>query len=537
MTPEGIITERLFKIVNKDGKVVPFKLNKAQRMLDDHMSLRNLVPKSRQQGVSRFVLARYTAKCMAYENETCAIISHESEATQRLLDQCRFFLQNMEGGLTAETERNNAHTISFKRTGSKLYIGTAGSVRFGRGDTIRNLHCSEYAFWENPGPILAGLFQAVPMKTGEIWIESTGNGRGNDYHQRVMQAYSGNSRWKCHFLPWTIDPDCNLEVTDQEATHIMKTLDEEEKKLIKQFNLGPGQLLFRRYKLEELQYDERLWKQEYPATIDECFQTAKGGVFVKTSFVHSDEWTDQGNNLFTLNPHPISHGDKEWNRHDYVIGVDPAGGTERDSSVIQVFHLGTREQVAEYASNTISPDTLAHRVNELAMMFNYAYVVIEANNHGPVVLDNLRKLNYPSYLIHSTATGGSFDESPGLMDLGFRTTVRSKPLLIGNLKKKLANEGWIIHSPALNDELSTFIEDETGKMGAAPGTHDDRVIACALALIAHEKAETYSSFKPLRSRIPANAAKNPFLFDTVLEELNNRGKQGMISPQTWSLLP
>ncbi|KKN33669.1 hypothetical protein LCGC14_0801620, partial [marine sediment metagenome] len=44
-----------------------------------------------------------------------------------------------------------------------------------------------------------GLLQAVPM-SGEIAIESTGNGVGNDYHRRVLRAYEGHSEWKCHFF-------------------------------------------------------------------------------------------------------------------------------------------------------------------------------------------------------------------------------------------------------------------------------------------------------------------------------------------------
>jgi hypothetical protein len=38
-----------------------------------------------------------------------------------------------------------------------FYIGTAGARKFGRGDTITDLHCSEVAFWENAKELTAGL--------------------------------------------------------------------------------------------------------------------------------------------------------------------------------------------------------------------------------------------------------------------------------------------------------------------------------------------------------------------------------------------
>jgi hypothetical protein len=53
--------------------------------------------------------------------------------------------------------------FTFPKTNSMFYIGTAGARKFGRGDTITDLHCSEYAFWENPVDLFSGLTDAVPL--------------------------------------------------------------------------------------------------------------------------------------------------------------------------------------------------------------------------------------------------------------------------------------------------------------------------------------------------------------------------------------
>ncbi len=78
MTPEAIIIESMFKVVTKEGDDVPFVLNSTQRRLDDGLTGRDLIPKARQEGVSTFFLARYTAACLRKRNVKAVIISHES---------------------------------------------------------------------------------------------------------------------------------------------------------------------------------------------------------------------------------------------------------------------------------------------------------------------------------------------------------------------------------------------------------------------------------------------------------------------------
>lgn len=519
MTPEAVVIESLFNVVNKDGETVPFILNSAQRSIDDTMTGRDVIPKARQEGVSMYFLARYTAKCIINRNINAVIISHEGQATQRLLKRCLFMCENTRGP-QPEMGRTSMNVLTFPKMNSQIYIGTAGAKSFGRGDTIHALHCSEYAFWSSPKDMLTGVMQAVPF-SGEIAIESTGKGRGNDYHRRCMRAYNHQSQWKCHFLPWHTFEEYKTPLSDEEATHVLNNLMEEweEPHLVNEVGLTAEQIIWRRSKLDEFDYDLKLFKQEYPLTIDECFQASDSSFFPLVNFVPTNKWRDEGNYLWKLEGHPK----KEFH---YVIGGDPAGGTGGDNSCAQVICLETMEQVAEYAHNRIDPYVFGEHLYDLATLFNGAYIVVESNNHGPITLKSLKDKEYPSFLMYHMNSGAADYEDPALMEMGFRTTVRTKPIMLGELKTLLVRD-LKIHSPALSDELSTFIEHENGKLAADEGCMDDRVMALACAAMGINKAMTaLVPPKPIYSPLD-----DPMSVESIMKELHGRNNDFPIRDQ------
>jgi len=522
MTPEALVIESMFMVDNKEGEDVPFLLNSTQRRIDNDLTGRDLIPKARQEGVSTYFLARYTAACMSKRNVKAVIISHEGDSTQRLLKRCNYFINNIRGPAPV-VGRDSINVITFPKTNGMIYIGTAGSRKFGRGDTISHLHCSEYAYWPNPKSLLSGLLQAVPM-SGEIAIESTGNGVGNDYHRRVLRAYEGVSQWHCHFFNWIDFDEYKVNLTDEESLRVMSVLSKEweEDLLARDYGLTAEQIVWRRIKLEEMDYDLRAFKQEYPTTLDECFQAAGDSIFGKIRYVGTKDWKDQGNHLWTLEGHPNP-------RFTYVIGGDPSGGVGRDNAAAEVFCLDTMQQVGEYAHNRIEPDVFGEKVVDIAKIFNNAYIVIESNNHGPVTLDAIRRTNYDEILLYDMMRASGDYEDRTLMKLGLRTTARTKPIMIGKLRTALALD-FTIHSPSLRDELSTFVEHENGKMAAQDGCKDDRVMASACAVMGIERAGLYATPDADRERI-RGAYKDPFLLDNIIDEMQGRRGRSPISPQ------
>ena len=520
-TPERIVIESMFKIVNKDREAVPFRLNVAQRILDDALTGRDIVPKARQEGVSSYVLARYCAICLTQENARCVVISHDIPSTQRMLKKVHYILENINGP-PPRIKNASKNEIVFEKTGSMFYIGTAGSRIFGRGDTISHLHCSEYAYWPKPKELLTGLFQAVPA-SGEIIIESTGNGTGNDYYKRTMRAAAGQSRFTCHFLPWHIFPEYSVQLTAEQESAVLANLrdDLDEPRLVDEFNLTAGQIVWRRDKIEELDFDIAMFRQEYPMTLDECFQSSGHSIFSNINLINTDDWVREAPGTFALKGHPREG-------LTYVVGADPAGGSGRDQSSIEVLCVETDEQVFEFFSNTIPPDLFGHKVASVGRRFGMALLSIESNNHGIVTINEARKV-YPQSLIYRAfkkPTTNPFDES--LIGLGVSTNARSRPILIAELRSAISS-GLKIYSTHLKGELDSFVETETGKLEADGDANDDCVIALAMANIAREKA-LLTSVKALSHN---TVSKDPFVLGNIIKDLKDSRDGLPIGDQTW----
>lgn len=512
MTPEARIAQTVLEIANKDGEDVPFLLNSAQRMLDEALTGRDLVPKARQEGVSAYFLARNLIKCVGRRNRRAVIISHDQESTARMLKRVRYFIEHWKGPKPV-IQNYSASEITFPKTDSMLYIGTAGSRRFGRGDTITDLHCSEYAYWPNPAELLKGLFQAVP-ESGEISIESTGNGF-NDYYRRCLRAYEGKSRWTLHFLPWHTFDEYKLNLTSSELEHFMKRLDPELDEIELSKVLAPERLAWRRMKLEDLDFDISSFRQEYPMTFDECFQASSESIFHRVNYRISERWKKIGKGSWALEDHPNP-------QLHYVLGADVSAGVGKDSSVIEILCIETGEQVFEYTTNRTDPEAFGSKILEINASWCSPFNVIEQNNHGILTVATVAK-DYPSGLIYQIPGSGDTEETQ-LMQLGYKTTARTKPLMIGAIRTALANNSLTIYSPLLNTELSTFIEDEAGRLGAQDGCHDDAVVALACAWRGfNEGAMRVRASEAARMRIKASV--DPFSFDNVIEALRSKGRQ------------
>ena len=65
---------------------------------------------------------------------------------------------------------------------------------------------------------------------------------------------------------------------------------------------------------------------------------------------------------------------------------------------------------------------------------------------------------------------------------GWLTSAVSRPAMIENLAAVLMRRSrGCFRSPRLLNECRTFVRDADGNTGAAPGTHDDCVMAMAIA--------------------------------------------------------
>lgn len=273
------------KLKGKDGRIGPLVLNQAQRhvhaKLEDQKArtgrVRALILKGRQQGVSTYISARFYHRATMHQGVGVFILTHEQPATDNLFAMAKRY--NDHNPIAPSTKNDNAKELLFAALDSGYAVATAGARAVGRSKTILLLHGSEVGFWPNAASHFAGVVQAVPDLPGtEIVLESTANGVGGEFHERWQQAEAGVGDYQAIFVPWFWQDEYRRPAPDDFV------MDEEEWEYADLHGLDLDQMCWRRAKIAELK-DPQLFKQEYPATAAEAFQTTGHDSFIKPEHV------------------------------------------------------------------------------------------------------------------------------------------------------------------------------------------------------------------------------------------------------------
>lgn len=329
---------RCLKIRSKSGKVVPFNFNRAQKYAHARLEeqkaetgkVRALILKGRQQGVSTYIGARFYHGTTHHFGVKCFILTHEQSATDNLFSMVERYHEHCPTLVRPTTGAANAKELIFSRLDSGYAVGTAGSKAVGRSSTIQLFHGSETAFWPNAKTHFAGVVQAVPdIEETEIILESTANGVGGEFHERWQMAERGQSDYIAIFIPW---------FWQEEYTRIVDrdfTLDDEEKEYQQLYGLTVGQMAWRRAKISELK-DPALFKQEYPASAAEAFQSSGQDSYIKPESIdRARKNTVDPVGPLVIGADPARFGDDRFSlafrQGRKLIKIESRGGKAKDS--------------------------------------------------------------------------------------------------------------------------------------------------------------------------------------------------------------
>jgi hypothetical protein len=172
--------------------------------------------------------------------------------------------------------------------------------------------------------------------------------------------------------------------------------------------------------------------------------------------------------------------------HQYVVGMDLGhgrGGAYTSNSVIQVIDLVTKEQVFEFASNTIDPKSFAHIGIGVAKWFHDAYLAWESNQPGNIVIDVVREAGYSNYFMERDldVVSGKSGKRPG-----FNTSPESKERMFADILLGVKLGDVIVRSRSLVDEFGQYIRDPKNKNrikhSSEDASHGDRVMAFGVAI-------------------------------------------------------
>lgn len=108
-------------------------------------------------------------------------------------------------------------------------------------------------------------------------------------------------------------------------------------------------------------------------------------------------------------------------------------------------------------------------------------VGFERNMGGASEMERLQILNrlekYTVFVMPSIGNQTQTDST----NLGVTTNALTRPMIVGGLKQVVDIHGLGVYDKQTIDELSIFIENNSGKPEAAPGGHDDTVMALGVA--------------------------------------------------------
>lgn len=291
--------EHNLKLIGKEvgSGISPVIFNRAQRYIHEQIEeqrkatgkVRALIVKARQMGCSTYVAARYYWRTTHRKGVNAFVLSHAKDTTLKLFTMTRRYHDYSDALWKPDTESASAHEFKFSGLDSSYYVGTAGSKETGRGGTIQYFHGSEVAFWANADMHFGGIMQSVPTglfsKGSEVILESTGNGESGKFYELCEDARKGKGEYILIFTPWFWqeeyqDLGAPIDWTVEGSEHSDLIIAARES-----YNLSYEQCYWMELKRIELGSDW-LFRQEYPATYEEAFQTVGDESFVPLNEMH-----------------------------------------------------------------------------------------------------------------------------------------------------------------------------------------------------------------------------------------------------------
>lgn len=508
------------KILTKDGRLTQFVLNQEQEIivaevikcLEEGRPIRIILLKDRQIGVSTIVEALIYWWTATNKNIQSKIVAHDTTTSLKLYNMFQRYYENSNPIFQPMAKYNTRDGMTFDNdagTGlkSKIDLSSAENTSSGRGDTIHWLHGSEVAVWRNGEELVSGLMQAVPLLANTaIFLESTANGVGDFFHRTWQAAKRGESAFTPLFFPWSMHDEYRLPPPPN------FTLTKEEKDLKKNYYLDNEQLMWRREKQKEFVSNPDKFYQEYPLTDTEAFLSSGNPRFNVKMLMKMEEDCYDGNpiELFEkelgwvpkiLGNAPLKVWEQPQDNKEYVIGADVAEGIGGDYSVATVVDKDNHKTVARWRGD-VQPADFGEVLEQLGRWYNHALIGVEINNHGLTTVQRLVDIGYDHLYRKEKGIDERYQEYTS--KLGWKTDVRSKPLMIDSLAEAIAKGQIIDHDRIFINECMTYVTDERGKTNAQDGCHDDTVMATAIAYQLFEWTEVTAAKRSIKSTYPAS---------------------------------
>ena len=390
--------------------------------------------------------------------------------------------------------RPSVHTtrdsFTVDRTGAMAEAFSAKTYDSDRGATLTSAHLSEFAFYTEGLEMLSSLTSAV--NKGLVVLESTPNHWGDPLHTIVQGAdyvdqADEEHPWEVIFWPWWHFPEYRRPLNGPIG------FSDDEMVYQRTHGIDAEQLLWRRYRIREMA-DPRLFRREYPSTIEEAYGEVEGAYFD----------TGQLDGFTQIIKAARGKRVKRWEKRPeanvpHVTGVDVAQGVGCDWTVATTVSRRGYRPVAQWASNRTGIRQAAEEIVREAVHF-HSIVHFEENNHGHALrtcFDALGFKRYQPWNSNMKSKLEVFDVMRTYIDEGLVDTVDD--ITLRELRQLQRSErGLAPRHPQ-------------GKGPDGESFHDDHVIAYALALygLRYTHVRRKKVDDPFREVSPTGTRANP----------------------------
>jgi hypothetical protein len=332
---------------------------------------------------------------------------------------------------------------------SEIKVATSSSSG-PRGSTSNLLIIDEMAHC--PNEIMQELWKsAIPIisasKKSQIVVISTPNGTDNKFYELYKESQKQNTSWHLETVNWFDVPGRDEEWKKEALSLLNNNMDDFEQEYCNKFH-EPGKTAI----------DPELLKALQAQCKDPIYVMDDGAYRI-------------------YNP-PSVDG-------IYVVGVDVGEGIGRSNTVAQILNIANLtniEQVAVFASNSVSPYHFGTRLMGILQDWGRPPVLVENNNNGQQVLDVLHHAHNYESIVSYDIQGSKFYNKENRLGIYNHTNTKYKGITNFRYWSNSLNAVRYYDLDTLL-ELETFVKLPNFTFSKRKDTdRDDRVMSMIWAL-------------------------------------------------------
>lgn len=557
-------------IKDKRGKTIKPKPNTLQKRMFEHYrkcqlageACKMVILKPRQKGASTCAQALTYHHMRKHPNLAGSLMGDIQGTSDKVFEIYRRYAENDvfpwddSGTGPGSTES----LVDLIKLPSQSAYGkeTAGSKNAGRSGTIQVGNMTEVAFWPISGAKDPALGYLQSLYDGDnvslVVADSTPNGPQGWFYRTWTQ----DNEWAKIFAAWFEFEDSQLPFKSKSDLKDFKdSLTDDEKSELERFDVTWEQLHWRRRTLQDkCNGDVSKFRQEYPSDPEECFLMSSRPRF-QPEVIQEMQAAAEKQRVVTgyvnLHDHdkasfvPDTGGSwKIFNEPEYdskyLISVDTCTGEDQqdqglaadpDFHSVQVWRQAYEDwggdwhlsRLVALHHSRLDIGVLAHEIQAIAKWYGNAFVVPEVNNSGLALVKYLLDMGLTVYRRRRV------NDSTGMVEksFGWSTDKITRKTVIDHLASEIMDRNVDIPSIDVLKEMKVFVVNDKGKPEAAPGHHDDHVLATAIALYNMEAASKFTA--PKKKKITTRMLqKNPSLMcpdgfmRMPLDQIRKKGK-------------